>query len=181
MQRGAVVWRKPRLVCAESECPQLSFTEMTTAVPPHSRPGSLTAHRSDRRVEPAVAEVADAHGVGWHPTHTLLITAAAHCGCPHRPRRRCWVASKTRARRVRRVLEPHWLQAVGPVANLVPRRRHHCCWCAARARTRLVGQPLHRGVFGSGVSRAASAPGPSPATRTIPVRALGFSGVANRA
>jgi transposase len=107
-QRVRLWWRKRRLLCLEVSCPRLSFTEATAAIPPRSRlTGRLRAQLASAIAgsNRAVAEVAAAHGVGWHTAHDALVAAAARW-LPTPPPIRVLGIDETRARRVRWLLEP---------------------------------------------------------------------------
>ena len=107
-QRVRLWWRKRRLLCLDRECPRVSFTEATTAIPPRSR---LTVRLREQLATAiagsnrAVAEVAAAHGVSWHTAHDALVAAAARW-LPEPPPTRVLGIDETRARRVRWLLEP---------------------------------------------------------------------------
>jgi transposase len=151
-QRVRLCWRKRRLLCLDTDCPRLSFTETTTAIPPRARLTVRLRERLARAIagsNRAVTEVAAEHGVGWHTAHDALITAATRW-LPAPPPTRVLGVDETRARRVRWLLEPAgwrrsdpWLtsfvdadtDAPGVLLGLAPGRSGACVrgWLAAQS------------------------------------------------
>lgn len=105
-QRVQLWWRKRRLVCSESACPQRSFTQLSDAIRPQAR---LTQRLKDALAQAiassnrAVAEVATEYGVAWGTAHRALVAAAARW-LPEPSPTRILGLDETRARSMHQML-----------------------------------------------------------------------------
>jgi transposase len=106
-QQAQLWWLKRRLVCRESDCGTVTFTQQSAAIPKRARlTGRLreklaTAIASGNR---AVSEVAAEYGVAWATAHKALIAAATRWLPEPEPTRVLGI-DETRARSVRWVLQ----------------------------------------------------------------------------
>jgi transposase len=100
-------WRKRRLICAETLCPQQTFTQAAAAVRPRGRVTErlrekvATAIASSNR---AVADVAREYGVSWPTAHQALVSQAARWLPVPEPTARLGI-DETRFRSVRWILD----------------------------------------------------------------------------
>jgi transposase len=100
-------WRKRRLICAETLCPQQTFTQAAAAVRPRGRVTErlrekvATAIASSNR---AVADVAREYGVSWPTAHQALVSQAARWLPVPEPTTRLGI-DETRFRSVRWILD----------------------------------------------------------------------------
>jgi transposase len=100
-------WRKRRLVCRESVCATVSFTQQSAAVPARARLTERLRSKVAAAIASgnrAVSEVAAEYGIAWTTAHRALVAAAARW-LPEPESTRVLGIDETRARSVRWILE----------------------------------------------------------------------------